>query len=282
MVYNFALPPLILHGLNRGNASYLTRWARSLPPFPAGCSFLNFIASHDGIGVRAVEGLIPAHEINDLISSVHQFGGFVSMKANGDGSKSPYELNISLFEALQGTRNGPDIHQLPRFLCAQTIMLSLQGIPALYLHSLTATPNDLAQVELTGRTRSINRHKWELAELERLLDDPATAQSRVFQQLTAMIKLRRQQPAFHPQAEQQVLILADSLFSIIRGDNSAQQILCLHNMTAYPHPVHSLEKVPTKFTEAACFDLLSERPVTLHSLTLAPYQCVWLLADSDE
>ncbi|GAA5218510.1 sugar phosphorylase [Corallincola platygyrae] len=278
MVYNFALPPLILHGLNRGNASYLTRWARSLPPFPKGCTFLNFTASHDGIGVRAVEGIIPKHEINDLIESVHQFGGFVSMKANGDGTKSPYELNISLFEALQGTRNGPDTFQIPRFLCSQTIMLSLQGIPATYIHTLTATPNDLEQVELTGRTRSINRHTWQYEELESLLDDPATNQNRVFELLTKVIQKRRKQPAFHPEAPQQVLALSDTLFAIVRGDEETGMILCLHNLTAYPHEVHTIEKVPEYFTGGPCLDLLSEQEISLDTFELTPYQCAWIIA----
>ncbi|TCI04462.1 alpha-amylase [Corallincola luteus] len=278
MVYNFALPPLILHGLNRGNASYLTRWARSLPAFPAGCCFLNFTASHDGIGVRAVEGIIPKHEITDLIESVHQFGGFVSMKANGDGTKSPYELNISLFEALQGTRNGPDTFQISRFLCAQTIMLSLQGIPALYIHSLTATPNDLEQVELTGRTRSINRHKWQSDELNGLLCDPASDQSRIFSALTEIIKIRRSHHAFSPDASQEALVLSDTLFAIIRCDpHSGEQILCIHNLTAYPHEVHGIEKIPQQFTAAGCDELLTGKTVALHEFELAPYQCAWLV-----
>lgn len=277
MVYNFALPPLVLHGLNRGNASYLTRWAHSLAALPAGCTFFNFVASHDGIGVRAVEGLIPAHEIDDLIKSVHDFGGFVSMKSNGDGTRSPYELNISLFDAMQGTRTGPDVFQIPRFLCSQIIMLSLRGIPGIYIHSLTATPNDLHNVERTGRTRSINRHQWELSELQTLLDDPRSNQTRVFDAYRRLIRIRRQHPAFHPEAPQQVLVLADTQFALIRQSlDGTEAILAIHNMTAHPQPIGSVEKIPMVFMERA-LDLISGAELThLETFELQPYQCLWL------
>lgn len=277
MVYNFALPPLLLHGLNRGNASYLTRWAHGLQPLPKGCTFFNFVASHDGIGVRAVEGLIPHHEIDDLIKSVHEFGGFVSMKTNGDGTKSPYELNISLFEAMQGTRTGPDVHQIARFLCSQIIMLSLRGIPGIYIHSLTATPNDLHNVERSGRTRSINRHEWELTELNELLADPRSPQRRVFDAYRRLIRIRRQHPAFHPEAPQQVLVLADTQFALIRQAlDGSESILALHNMTAHPQPIGAQEKVPSVFIEGGV-DLISGAELHhLESFELQPYQCLWL------
>ncbi len=276
MVYNFALPPLVLHGLNRGNASYITRWASKLPQLPAKCSFFNFTASHDGIGVRAVEGIIPKHELEDLINSVHAYGGFVSMKANGDGTRSPYELNISLFDALQGTRSGPDLYHVPRFLCSQIIMLALKGVPAMYIHSLTATPNDIQKVELTGRTRSINRHRWKEAELNQLLADPLSHQHKVYQALTRIMQVRAQQSAMAPDAPQQVLALSDSLFTLIRGDSlCSQQLLCIHNMSAYQQPIHALDKIPGCFL-GPCINVLDQQTIDLTELTLEPYQCVWL------
>ncbi|WP_455198606.1 sugar phosphorylase, partial [Kaarinaea lacus] len=180
MIYQFALPPLILHALNRGTARYLTNWATLLPDLEKDCTYLNFTASHDGIGLRSVETILPNHEIEGLIESMHRFGGFVSMKANPDGKDSPYEINISYFDALQGTRRGPDQWQINRFICSQAIMLSLQGIPAFYIHSLLATPNDIHGVELSGRTRSINRRKWQYDELKLLLESQNTPNFEVF------------------------------------------------------------------------------------------------------
>lgn len=276
LVYQFALPPLLLHALNRGHAHYLNDWARHLEKLPAGCSYFNFVASHDGIGVRPVEGIIPEHEMDDLLKSVRDFGGFVSMKTNGDGSKSPYELNISLYEVLQGTRSGPDMFQLARYLCCQLVMLAMPGIPGVYIHSLTATPNDLLLVEQTGRTRSINRHHWDLAEFEAQLENPSSDQAQVFPRLIQLIELRRKQSAFHPQAGFKVLsINEEALFALERTSiDGAQRIVALHNMTRHPQAV---AEQAYRYPAARIWDLISQEWVDIRSLTLAPYQVMWLL-----
>jgi len=277
MVYQFGLPPLVLHALNRGNASFLTDWADKIPPLPAGCSYLNFTASHDGIGVRPVEGILPEREVQDLIDSMHRFGGFVSMKANADGSQSPYEINISLFDACMGTRRGSDHFQVQRFLCSQAIMLAIQGIPALYIHSLVATPNDLEHVEQTGRTRSINRKIWNRHELECLLSNPVTPQAEVFSELRRMIKIRRQQSAFHPDARQDIVRINSDLFIVKRTsvDNS-QTLYALSNVTEriLQLPLASLGFLPGGMSNLLSHDEADSALAEV--LTLAPYQTVWL------
>lgn len=276
MVYQFALPPLVLHALNRGNGSYLNQWARELEPLPDGCCYFNFIASHDGIGVRPVESLIPRHEIDDLVKSIRDFGGFVSMKSNPDRSKSPYELNISLFEALQGTRVGPDTFQLERFLCCQLIMLAMPGIPGIYIHSLTATPNDTELVELTGRTRSINRHRWDLDEFEGLLDNPSSDQHKVFFRLKELIELRRQQVAFHPQGAFKVFkVNDDCIYAFERTcPDGGQRIFAIHNLTRHPHEV---PQSSYPYPANRIWDLIGEEWVDVRQLQLEPYQVMWLL-----
>src|SRR5690606_2834467 len=108
-----------------------------------------------------------------MVSAIQRFGGQLTMRRLEDGSDSPYEMNISLFDALKGTIDGgPDQWQLQRFLCAHTIMLALEGIPAFYIHSLLATENDHERVKHTGRARSINRRQWQIKTLEALLDNP--------------------------------------------------------------------------------------------------------------
>ena len=280
MVYQFGLPPLVLHALNRGNASFLSDWADAIPPLPEGCSYLNFTASHDGIGVRPVEGLLPEREVQDLIDCMHRFGGFVSMKANSDGTESPYEINITLFDACMGTRRGVDHHQVQRFLCSQAIMLAMQGIPAVYIHSLTASPNDLARVEQTGRTRSINRRIWEKNELDYLLGNPVTHQAEVFTALSRMIKIRRKQPAFHPDARQDVVKINTDLFILIRScGESGQRVFAISNVT---ERILNLPLASLGFMESGLTDLLSlEESVVGDELTLYPYQMVWLCRDSD-
>ncbi len=275
MVYQFGLPPLVLHALNRGRSDYLSDWMDKIPPLEAGSTYLNFTASHDGIGVRPVEGLLPEREVQDLIDCMHRFGGFVSMKANPDGTESPYEINISLFDACMGTRRGIDHLQVQRFLCSQAIMLTMQGIPAVYIHSLTASPNDLAHVEQTGRTRSINRRIWNWNELECLLTNPVTPQAEVYSEVSRMIQIRRQQPAFHPSSRQDIIRINSDILVNRRTAESGQVIHAVSNVT---ERVLELPLATLGFLRSGLIDLLAlDNDWTLEdSLTLGPYQTVWL------
>ena len=206
---------------------------------------------------------------------MNRFGGFVSMKANSDGTESPYEINITLFDACMGTRRGVDHFQVPRFICSQAIMLAMQGIPAVYIHSLTATPNDLAHVEQTGRTRSINRKIWDEEELLLLLNNPVTPQAEVFTELRRMISIRRQQLAFHPQARQQVIKINSDLFIIKRtACDKSQIIYAISNVT---ERILKLPLASLGFLPHGLQDLLRpQSDVIDHELLLAPYQSVWL------
>ena len=141
-IYNFALPPLLLHTLLSGDSTAIKHWMMSMPPAQNGTTYFNFIASHDGIGLRPIEGLLQPSEVASLVSTSMQFGGRVSMRTSNDGTHTPYELNIALFDALQGTHNGQDKFGLERFMCAHAIMFALEGIPGLYIHSLLGTTND--------------------------------------------------------------------------------------------------------------------------------------------
>lgn len=282
MVYQFSLPPLVLHALNRGSAIYLAEWAASLSPLHQQCTYLNFTASHDGIGLRALEGILPQHEIDGLIESMQRFGGFVSMKANPDGEDSPYEINISLFDAMQGTRRGTDQWQIDRFICSQAIMLSMQGIPALYIHSILATPNDLHGVELSGRTRSINRKKWDYPELQSLLNSHNTPNHEVFNELKRIIKLRRGEPCFHPDSAQEVVEVSRGVFSILRQQqNSDRKLLALFNVTSVPQQITIAGK-PELSDNTNWYDLVSGESIEniLPLTTLQPYQFMWLVNEN--
>lgn len=153
-IYNFSLPPLLLYTLVSGDCTYLSRWMISMPPTQSGTLYFNFIASHDGIGLRPAEGLLSENEIDQLVKQMQQFGGKVSSRALENGTQKPYEINISLFDALQGTYKGADEYQLERFLCAQTIMLGLEGLPGIYIHSLLATSNDYEKLANTGHNET--------------------------------------------------------------------------------------------------------------------------------
>ena len=278
MVYQFALPPLVLYTLNRGNADLLTNWAMSLAPPPQGGTYLNFTASHDGIGLRALEGMLPNYEIQSLLDCMHQFGGYVSMKANPDGRDTPYEINISYFDALRGTRTGSDQWQIERFLCSQTLMMSLQGIPAFYLQSLIASPNDLAGVERTGRLRSINRKVWAWQELNPVMTDPRHPSYIVSRELNRRIGLRQSLSAFHPDARQRVEDRGSALF-VVRRDGVNERVYAVFNVTPVVQTV-SLERLLTGRSDSGIRDVIGEVAYQGdEELVLQAYQCVWLVVE---
>ncbi len=274
LVYQFSLPPLVLHALHAGQAARLTAWAAGLAPPPPGCTFLNFTASHDGIGVRPLQGLLDETEMATLIDRVKRCGGQVSTRRLADGSDVPYELNIGYFDALGDPDAPDDPLKVARFLCAQAIPLAMPGIPAVYLHSLTATPNDLAGVAATGRARSINRHKWDEAELLTRLDDSATSNARVFRELARMLRIRRAHPAFHPEAAFRVPAWDEGVFAVIRTVADGRRLLALHNVSAAGI---ELDLAGEMGDGIGWHDLLApEEAIAGSRISLAPLQVRWL------
>ncbi|WP_323752027.1 alpha-amylase family glycosyl hydrolase [Marinobacter sp.] len=277
-IYNFSLPPLLINTLVTGNCRHLKTWLMSMPPAQLGTTYLNFIASHDGIGLRPTDGLLEEEEKQRLINTLESFGGRVSYRRTADGRDQPYELNIALWDALKGTAEGGADHwQLQRFLCAHTVMLALEGIPAFYIHSLLATGNDYERVEHTGRLRSINRGHWQLDELEAILADPLSHQAQVYQELCRLIDIRRAQPAFHPNATQFTLHLGLQLFGFWRQSQRREQsIFCIHNISADAQQV-ALSDINLISTDQWT-DLISGQSIDDLGgvITLKPYECVWL------
>ena len=281
MIYQFSLPPLLLHALQTGNARHLTRWAADLPALPPGYTYFNFTASHDGIGVRPLEGIIPEGEFRTLVEGIGRRGGHVSTKKNSDGTESPYELNITYFDALADPEQpDPQMH-IARFLCSQAIPLALKGIPAIYLHSLTATPNDHEGVERTGRARSINRKRWDAKTLGDLLADRESVTARVFQEYVKRLRVRAEHPAFHPDGDQQVLDVGDRVFAVRRtAPDQSEAIVAVHNVTSRPVALAIDDRFPCLSKAAKWKSVMNGRVrgKTGRKLTLAPYQVCWLLA----
>ena len=282
LVYQFALAPLVLHALLRGTSRVFTDWLLALEDPPPGCTFLNFTASHDGIGLRPVEGLLDDAEVRAIVDHVHRMGGFVSMRTTVGGGERPYEVNITLFDALGGTletgaAGAPDAVRIDRFLASQVLMLSLRGIPALYVHSLLATPNDLDGVERTGRTRSINRAQVSMTELEADLADPATERSRVFTILSRILAIRQRESAFSPDAPQFVHRVSDTLITLRRGEGSGA-VYVIINVSDRPGRIDPAVRAELGIAGVQR-DLLggttlaADRPVDL-----PPYACRWLRA----
>jgi len=232
LVYQFPLAPLILHTFLTGDSTHLTTWVEGLSELSPGMTFFNFTASHDGIGVRPAEGLLDPDEIQGLIQNTLGHGGQVSYRSNPDGSKSAYELNITWYDALNDpTEPEPDL-DIQRFLASQAIMLSLAGVPGIYVHSLLGARNCVECLDETGRARSINREKYMLAKLEAELSDPDSLKSRVLKGYRRLLQIRKQQPAFQPAASQRVLNLGPDVFATLRLAETGMKLLCVTNVTS--------------------------------------------------
>ena len=276
-VYNFSLPPLLVNSLITGECSYLKQWMMSMPPAQNGTAYFNFVASHDGIGLRPAEGLLSDTELDCMITAMEGFGGHVSYRALESGQRKPYEINISLIDALQGTINGRDDWGVERFVCAHAIMLALEGIPGIYIHSLLGTRNDYDRVENSGHYRAINRHQWDLNTLSGLLADTTSHHAQVFSRLKTLLAIRRQQPAFHPNAVQYTLHLGLGIVGFRRESmDQRQSIFCISNITDQAQCL-ALSDINLNNTED-WQDLISTAQYTERDgeLPLLPYQSVWL------
>jgi len=270
IVYNFSLPPLLLHCILKEDVCYLNRWAKTLDLPDRRTTFLNFTASHDGIGVRPLEGIIPSEEIDTLVDVVTSNGGAVSYKQNPNGTESPYELNITYVDAVRGDGAGGDAIHARRFLATQSIALVLPGVPAIYIHSLLGSRNWGEGVRLTGRARTINRAKLDMDDLISDIENPETFRSRVFLAYQAMIEVRRAQPAFHPKAGFDVLDVSRRVFAILRH-GGGQRLIALTNIASddVTVDVGMLAAGPTR-------DLISKRVFAPGVVTMKPYDVLWL------
>jgi glycosidase len=234
MVYQFPLAPLVLDALRRGDGRHLSGWARGIETPSDRTTFLNFLASHDGIGLVPASGILPAEQIDGLVAQVRKHGGEVSFKSNPDGSQTPYELNCTFFDALSDPNDESESWELKRdrFLCAQAIMLALPGVPGIYVHSLFGSHNDEAGYRRSGWKRDLNHERLWLPTLEEELRGTATERAQVFDGMTRLVWARRAQPAFHPASAQEVLDLGPGLFAIRRGPHRGRSVVALHNLTA--------------------------------------------------
>lgn len=287
MVYTFSLAPLLLDAFLSEEAGPLNAWLANLQPASRGTAYFNFTASHDGVGVRPLEGLVGSERFDRLITAIRARGGHVSKKRNPDGSESPYELNVTYFSAL-----GPPAESVPdtssvrdtfrvdaelhvrRFLSSQAMMLALRGVPGVYSHSLLGTPNDISGVERTGRARSINRRKFRRDELDRLLSDSASTAKQVFDGYRRLLEARVAQPAFHPDAAQSFVDAGHPAVIAFRRTSlcGTQSILALTNVSSAP---------VTLDLKRCCgandgIDLLGKTTPRAGRVTLKPFGSAWI------
>lgn len=281
MVYNFALPPLVLHAFQNADASILTAWASNLPPISNQATYFNFLDSHDGIGVMAVKDILSPQEIEKMALRVLEHGGYISYKDNGDGTKSPYELNITWYSAInnEDAEESQEL-QINRYIASRSVALVLIGVPGIYFHGLLGSKNDAELVIEQESTRSINRKNIDKAELIKALENPASTTAQVTHDLMQLIKIRIKEKAFHPNAPQRVLNLSRHLFSLLRiSTDGDEQILTILNITAEEQSI----KISLPYHQLSfgrCIDLINHREYVVRDMSLeiafTPYQVIWL------
>jgi len=285
LVYNFALPPLVLQAFHTGDATTLSRWAQSLATPSDRVTFFNFLASHDGIGLNPVRGILRDEEIDALVARARQHGGLVSDKQNPDGTRSPYELNINYFDALSDPRDDRESMetQVDRFIASQAIMLALAGVPGIYFHSLFGSRGDRAGAETSGQPRRINRQKLARADLERELVETSSRRARVFQRYAHLLRVRRAQRAFHPNALQHVLECDKRIFALVRGAaGQSGRVLCLHNVAGEPVTARvSALRPSTRWQDLIGGKIYTADAQDALTIELQPYQVVWALEGSE-
>ena len=253
LVYNFALPPLLLHTFRTRDTSILSEWASELDLPSERTTFFNFLASHDGIGLNPVRGILSPADIDALVDRTLAHGGLISCKQNSDGTQSSYELNINYFDALSDpVSEEPLSIQIDRFMAAQAIMLSLRGVPGIYFHSLFGSRNWLEGVQANHYNRAINRQKLDRISMEDELADQNSLRSQVFGRYSHLLSQRGSSAAFHPNGGQKILNVGRGVFGVLRNSlDGMQHVLCLHNVTSQtqvvsqPNSAHTLEPFQT-------------------------------------
>jgi sucrose phosphorylase len=268
MVYNFTLPPLLFHSFVKEDASVLSNWAKGLYLESEHNTFFNFTASHDGIGVRPLEGILDPKELDGLVEIVKANQGQVSFKQNPDGSESPYELNITYVDAILADTSST---RAEKFLASQSIQYALPGVPATYIHSLLGSRNWVEGAKQTGRARTINREKLQVENLISELNDPESFRSKIFFPYLNLIKARKKQSAFHPNAGFEILQIDPKVFGIKRSSKD-QTIYALTNISSKTIPVSLSEPASTNQTT----DLITGETVNTAAFNLNPYQYMWL------
>lgn len=267
MVYQFPLPPLILHSLSTGSAEKLSQWAKGIERPSERTSFFNFTASHDGIGLRPATGILSETEIQALVERSERHGGHVSYRSQSDGSKVPYELNINYFDAITDpAETAQDMDRaIARFMVSQAMMLAFIGVPGIYLHSLFGSRNHSKGVELTGRYRSINREKLDADMLLAEIQDSHSLRAKVFSAYKKLLQIRRDEKAFHPLGGQKILDLDKRVFALERlSPDKSTKVWALHNVS------EEIVRV-----SATGLDLFSGESLN-GEIALSPYQILWL------
>jgi len=280
MVYNFALPPLVLHTFYTEDCTALSDWAKDLETPSTTTHFFNFLDSHDGFGVMGVKDILREEAIDAMIRRAEEHGGMVSYRTDREGTESPYEINITLFSALNKEDSGEDLDlQIKRLLAARNISLVLKGVPGAYLLGLIGKRNDVEAALTTQSKRAINRTVLDYELLVRSYEDPQNKLYRI-RELGGLVRIRQHHRAFHPKGPQKVLMLSPNIFALLRtSPEGDEHILALTNVANRLCDVEvPLNEVGIR--DKGWYDLITGMEWSAEgeklAIRLEPYDIVWL------
>lgn len=267
MVYQFSLPPLVLHAIHRQDVRTLSQWASSLELPSTKTTWFNFLASHDGIGLNPLRGILPESDILSLVEKLQQEGALVNWKNNPDGTRSPYEINVTYLDALS-PKNAADNERIARFILAHAVLLSFPGVPAIYIQSVLGSRNDYEGVERLGYNRAINRKKYIAGEIDSELSNTTGIRHKIFKQLSELIAIRRAEQVFHPDSHALFETSGKHILKIIRVAKKGERITALFNFSQYIQTVNSEGISGT--------ELIAKENISGTTLTLNPWQVMWI------
>ncbi|WP_303756172.1 sugar phosphorylase [Enterobacter hormaechei] len=267
MVYQFSLPPLVLHAVHRQDVKALRQWAGSLALPSSHTTWFNFLASHDGIGLNPLRGILPESEILSLVENLQQEGALVNWKNNPDGTRSPYEINVTYLDALS-LQDSSDEERIARFLLAHAVLLSFPGVPAVYIQSILGSRNDYEGVERLGYNRAINRKKYTAGQLDSELNNKKSIRYQIYSRLSEFIAIRRGERAFHPDSQAAFDAVGKQILKIIRVSENGERITALFNFS---------NKMQTVYEQTLSGkELLSGQDISGTELILNPWQVMWI------
>ena len=273
-IYNFTLPPLLIHALLFENGSYLNSWSKKLPQTKIGNSYLNFIASHDGIGMRPLEGILNNKSIKSLLTRLKKNGSKFSYRRINNKKKRVYESNITIFDALKvSDKDKKGLYNFDRYIAAHTIMFSFEGIPGIYFNSLFGKSNDEAKYIITGNNRDVNRYRWNELNILKRMKNKNTKEHYIFETFKHLLNIRKKQKAFHPNALRTNINLGNNFFCIKRVSlDKKQTIICITNLTSKLQNT----KINKKFSKFKNLIDPHTKSQNLNSITMKPFETIWL------
>lgn len=267
MVYQFSLPPLVLHAVHRQDVKALCQWAGPLALPSTHTTWFNFLASHDGIGLNPLRGILPESEILSLVDKLQQEGALVNWKNNPDGTRSPYEINVTYLDALS-LRDSSDDERIARFILAHAVLLSFPGVPAVYIQSILGSRNDYEGLERLGYNRAINRKKYTAGQVDLELNNKKSIRYQIYSRLSELIAIRRGERAFHPDSQAIFDAIGEHILKIVRVAENGERMTALFNFSNKMQTVYGQTLFGT--------ELLSGQDISGTELTLNPWQVMWI------